>query len=67
MTECKDLNKTEFYDEYFVKCVTIHPRAISTLTDEPQTGFTFVSLLGEAFGRSIQDDKDNLIYNLPSK
>ena len=61
------MNKTEFYEKYFVKCVTVHAPVISTLTDDPRAGFTFISLIGEAFGRSIQDDKDNVIFNLPSK
>ena len=66
MTECKDLNKTEFYDEYFVKCVTVHP-VISTLTGRTPDRIHFRIIDGETFGRSIQDEKDNLNYNLPSK
>ena len=47
---CDQLQKIEFFDPYFMRCVTIHaPADMPVKLEGPENGFTLVSLSGGYF------------------
>ena len=49
-----------------MKCITIHaPKNRLAVSNDPEGGFQFVSVIGNLYGKTIQYNKNNFIHKIP--
>ena len=64
---CDELKKTEFFDPFFIRCVTVHApeEGMSMNLEGPSYGFTLVSLSGSHFFDVLKYTENLDLHQIP--